>query len=100
MRVGRAVLTDRRSGIVVLVTEQEQVRRPDLAEIDEAAERVELDPGLEIRQLAARHISQQVVDSVAGNAVVDEYVGVARQAASRDPVGAQLRGAVEEAVGL
>ena len=38
--------------------------------------------------------------ALAGNAVVDEDVGVARQAAARDAVGAHLRRAVEQAMGL
>ena len=48
----------------------------------------------------AGHIGQQPIDGVARNAVVDEDVGIARQAAARDAVGAHLRCAVEQARGL
>ena len=48
VRVGRAVLSDRSGGVVVLVAEQDQMRGADRAEVDEAVERLELDPGLEV----------------------------------------------------
>src|SRR5690348_10637503 len=69
-------------------------------EIHKTLERLYFRPGPGVGCLTGRHVGQQSIDGLARDTIVDEYISIIGQAASRDAIGTHLSGTVKEAIGL